>query len=261
MRKVIAVFWLALLLCLGGGASYAYLPLMGAGKGGPTGGGGGGTWSKKQTGATMGDSANSATLAVTFGSAITSGDAVTCIGAMDNAGTPTISTATDDKSNTYNQQAIIRDTTNGQAAFAISLGNITNGPITITVTLGTGQSARSMVCDEWNWSGGATAADPRDVPTGQVQASPGTGTDGVTSGDTTTTVNGDLLVGLTMGYTATVSSGTGFTPATSIVSGTLYASLYSEYMVQTTAGGSTHATFTQNANDVHVTWIIPLKHP
>ncbi len=104
-----------------------------------------------------------------------------------------------------------------------------------------------------------------------MQATPGTGANGVSSGPFTTVVNGDLLYGVTVNtgvgddvgapplVAGTTSAAMALTGSTSGISGNTCAMIKSEWGVQTTAGASTVATFTQNSAAARITFLIALK--
>lgn len=210
-------------------------------------------------GITGGHGGSGATITLTFGSAISSGSTV--CGGGQFASSTTLTSVTDDKSNTYNVETNI--TASGQTAFAFSLGNITNGPTTITITLGASSGFNSAVADEY--SGALAASDPRDVHGGQTQNTPGTGADAYTSGNFTTTTNGDLLYGFTVTTNSATAisnfvAGTGFTIRSRDTPAGLGDAL-SEDRVQASAG-STAATFTDTTDTgtvVSITYLIAIK--
>lgn len=208
------------------------------------------------------DSGNNsfASISVTI-SAVGSGNAVCGLVAWDNAGSPTLTSVTDDKGNTYNLETTKLDTANAENMAAFSRTNITNAPVTITANFSTGCVFRKIIVDEF--SGGSTASsDERDGAAhgGQFQNAPGTGTDAITSGTFTTTVNGDLLYGACVGAntTAVASNGTSFSTGTQNTSS--YAG-QSEYRVQATAGSGTAATFTQAVDTQRIAFLISIKAP
>lgn len=207
---------------------------------------------------------------VTLGAAVGNGNTlVGGFGGNTSAAAMTIISVTDDKGNSYNTESVVGATT---VAFmsAFSLSNITNGPSIITIVVtSTGSTPVSLGCVIDEFSGTATAStDERDVHGGQDQASPGTGTNGVTSGPFTTTVNGDLLYNATMNHNffgnATLTPGTttnasysaGVTSAFSAFSNL---QLNSAWAVQSADGSGTAATWTQSQNDVRDTFLISIK--
>lgn len=216
-------------------------------------------WSRVQ-GADSGNSGGSAvsTRSVTL-SAVGSGNAICgTVTWGGNGGTNAglLTSVDDDQGNTYNLEAVLLNIVDDQYFCAFSRTNIVNGPVTITAHFSSADAFIGIGAEEF--SGGSTASsDERDGHTGQYQASAGTGTDAVTSGTVTTTVNGDLLWG-SVGpvFGAGISAGTGFTlglnPAGEPVT---------EWRTQTTAGAGTAATATASASNETCTFLIALKPP
>jgi hypothetical protein len=168
-----------------------------------------------------------------------------------------LTSVTDDKGNNYHLEPTpLLNVTDDQYYIGFSLTNITNAPTVLTANFSDSDGFRGIAAEEF--SGGSTAStDERDVHTGQYQSSPGTGTDAITSGSVTTTVDGDLLwgaVGFPVGNS--LSPGTGFTSGFTGNGG-----INSEYRVQTTAGAGTAATFTTAFNCETSTFLITLKAP
>lgn len=196
------------------------------------------------------------TIAAT-GSAVGSGNTVVGIVTWAGATTTTLSSVKDNQSNTYTVKDTVPDTSNDQAQASFVLGNITNGPVTITATFSNSTVFRTIIWDEY--SGAAALSDPTDGHTGQLQPTPGTGTDAVKSGNITTTVNGDLIYGGTIDTSAATlaSSGTGFTSRTS---DTVGAACITEDMTQATAG-LVAATFTVGTSVACATFVIAVKAP
>lgn len=197
-------------------------------------------------------------IAATFSVAVGSGNAVVGIVSF---GTGTLNSVTDDKGNTYNRETTINDGVNSQNAASFSLGNITNAPTTVTANFSAGVGARSIAVAEY--SGISAVADPRDGHGGQLQPSPGTGTNGLTSGsgNCVTTIDGDTIVGLTAdsGGSAVISHGTSFSAIRVTDTTAGCAGLNIEDLTQGAHSATTVATFTQNANDAGLTWAIALK--
>lgn len=212
-------------------------------------------FTRVQGGNNSGSGASS--IAVTLGAAVgTNGTILGGVSLDNSAGS--ISSITDNQGNTYTITSNVLDTTNNQRLAAFALGNIDNGPTTITVNFTGAPIFVEMVVDEF--SGGDEAANNRDGATGQFQNAPGTATDAITSGSITTTQNGDLIYGVCIrSVSATQPTvGTGFTVGASD-NGQGYA-LRSEYLTQTSAG-SVAATFTQGTASQTVTCVIAVKAP
>lgn len=191
------------------------------------------------------------TIVLTFTNPVGTGNTV-CGGFSFNS--TTLTSVTDDKGNTYNTETLI--TSAGASCYAFSLGNITNGPKIITITLAANSGfGNTSVADEY--SGTAALSDPRDVHGGQAQSSVGTTTDAVSSGSFTTTANGDLIYGVTICTNSAnlCAAGTGFTGRSSDTGG----GAVSEDLVQSSAG-SIAATFTNSqAGDFFATFLLAIK--
>lgn len=212
-------------------------------------------WAKVQSNSNSAASGTSITVTL---SAVGSGNAV--CGCVGFSSAETIVSVKDNNNNDLNVETEITDTGNTQKFAAFSKTNITNAPTSITVTFNANCSFLEIIAEEF--SGGSTASiDERDGAAhgGQFQTTPGTGTDAITSGTFTTTVNGDLLYGAVMNANnATLrTKGTNFTDGTNNT-GQSYV-IQTEYREQATAGASTAATFTQAAGVSNVTFLIALK--
>ncbi len=188
------------------------------------------------------------------GAVVGSGNAVVGSFSIDSSGGGDIVSVTDDKGNTYTVVDNVNDATNVQRFCSFVLGNITNGPATITVG-STSKSFRTVTWEEI--SGVAALSDPRDGHGGQLQTAPGTSSNGVTSGSVTTTVNGDLIWGATCNSSdGTVPSvGSGFAAGTGDSDGAI---IVTENRTQTTAG-AVAATFTAASNVHFITLVMALK--
>lgn len=184
------------------------------------------------------------------------GNAIVGIASWDGTGGHVLISVADDKGNTYNLGTQLGPDANGQASRTFWRGNITNAPQIITGTFTAGTAFPAIICDEF--SGGAALSDPNDGHIDQVQATPGTGTDAISSTSVTTTVDGDLIWGGTIDTDGanTASAGTGFTAATRDTSQGY--ELFSEYKTQTTHG-SVAATFTQATGNHRLTSVVTLQ--
>jgi hypothetical protein len=208
-------------------------------------------WTRVQ-GAT--NAGSSPSLSVTL-SAVGLGNAVVGQATCDSSGGVTIQSVADDKGNTYSLGLDVVDTTNNQRARSFWRGNITNAPTVITVTYSGSAAATQVNVDEFS---GPTLVDPSDGQTGQIQSSPGTATDAITSTNVTTAAAGDLIWGATTNTslgTNQATAGTGFATGTA---GTVTVATLTEYKTQTNAG-SVAATFTQAVNNSHITHVVALK--
>src|SRR5437899_7329686 len=199
--------------------------------------------------------ANTATL--TFAAAVGSGNWVGGGGIAVPNGI-TISSVTDDKGNTYTVKDSLDDAGDSIKWFDFSLGNITNAPITITVTFGSGSgNPFVLIADEY--SGASAVTDPTDGHAIVQRNGPGAGTDAITSSSITTTAAGDLIYSICFdtGSTPAPTAGTGFNSQASDTGG--QNAVRSEDKTQSTAG-SVNATFTSaNGGDNFGVIIIAVK--
>jgi hypothetical protein len=149
-----------------------------------------------------------------------------------------------------------RDAGNAQSSHVWRKENSGSGNFTVTATFNRSAPFRRIrVCE---LSGLETTANV-DQTAGQGQTTPGTGTDAVTSGSTSTTANAnDFLVGFSQDTseadpgTGTLSAGTSYT-----ISGTnVMLGLESRSV---SATGTYAATFTQSVNNNRTTHIVAFK--
>jgi hypothetical protein len=157
------------------------------------------------------------TVAATLTNTVGSGNCVIGHVTWDLSLGSAISTIKDDLNNSYTLGLAVPDNTNTQAHTVFYLWNITNSPKTVTVTFtNAATSARGVGIAEY--SGIATAADPKDIQEGRIQSSPGTGTDAISSSASGTATNAanELLGGFWLNTTgaAAGAAGTGFTSRT-----------------------------------------------
>ena len=205
--------------------------------------------------------AGSTTIVATFPGTVGAGNAVCGVIGYDTG--LTLTTVTDDKSNTYTIQRTVTDGGNAEQASLFYLANITNGPITVTATFNGVTNNGGMTMLEGS---GIVTSSALDVETGQLQATPGTGANGVTSGAVTTTVAGDFVCGFAVDTGAfrtgtQYAAGTGFTKPANGESGDAAGHALDnagEYQIQGSAG-SIAATWTAAANDATISFVIALK--
>lgn len=201
------------------------------------------TWSVIQSANNNSAGTSVTTLSKTI-SAVGSGNVLVVSVVTTNAVSPTI---TDNKSNTYNLAKQVNNTFLSDYWTTWVLGNITNGPTSVTINLSTA-GIIYMYIDEFNNSAGATASNPVDVTAGTFSTSSVSGSNSVASGNATTTVNGDLIYGSTflldLGTPQGLVAGTGFTLGNSGNDGA-NSTWGTEWLVQGTAG-SIQSTFTPN---------------
>jgi hypothetical protein len=203
-------------------------------------------------------SASSASLTATFGAGVTSGNTVWGIVAWNaTSGAPTSVTV-------GGVSATILDTVNdvGDAASASTfiLGNISGSPTSVVANFSPNQAFISLVAIEE--SGCLAASNPTDVHTGRLQTSPGTGANIINSGNVTTTVASDIIVGA---YCDAVGATTG-TAGTSPLAFTLRTidntagePVATEDGIVLVTPGVVASTFGQLVNDSALSFVIAIK--
>jgi hypothetical protein len=193
------------------------------------------------------------TNALAFTTAVSSGGCVIVYIVYDD--TATISSIVDDKGNSYAVKNTIDDATDNMQVSQAVLGNITNGPTTITATF-TGTIFNSAVSIA-EWAGVSAVADPSDVFGGQaVNAATS-----LTSGNVTTTVDGDLISGLIVGASsnAALVIGSGFTDGqNSATYQTSTAYIDWEWEIQATHG-AVAATWTRSTATNYAASVLAIK--
>ena len=212
--------------------------------------------SRIQSKSTSTGSATSTTIAATFSAAVTSGNLVCGFVTWGNDTTTLLTNVTDDKSNTY---TIVRRTPtagSGQTLASFYCANITNAPTIITATFSSAIGYRGILFHEVN------GVNTLDVETGQYQATPGTGTDAITSGAITTTSNGEYIIGGVVDSSGSqalpyYTAGTGYGKVEEAgASGAT--NCCTEDLIQSSAG-SIAATFTQSLAHKQTTLIMTFK--
>lgn len=200
----------------------------------------------------------SSTVTITLGSAIPAGAAVCIFAGFASSAVAADLTVTDNASgNTYTELDFNNPGSFGLATF-YGL-NIQNSPTTITFSSGSFAMNFSHVFVE-TFTGVATTSALDVHAINPQTTAPGTGANAVTSGNVTTTANGDLLCGGTVDLqgAGTISHGTSpisYTQAESTANAYM-----TEYAVQSTASATTPATFTaSSASDQFITAIVALK--
>lgn len=176
----------------------------------------------------------------------------TILGMVTYASTDSITSITDDKSNTYTIIDTDTNTPDGSKQTSFWLLNITNSPQTITANFSIASVSTQIVVDEFS---GVSASAVIDAHAITVQTSPGTGTDGVSSGSIVTSSNGDLIWAAVVDQhstSPTISAGTGFTTGTNAAP---FLKSVSEYQTQSTAG-SIAATFTTTVNEAMMVCVV-----
>ena len=189
------------------------------------------------------------TIALAYGSDVTAGSLLSCW-IYANHG---ISGVADSRSQTFSPAVNVTDGATYSLANYYFL-NTAGGADTVTVTFAGAVTYASLQCAEY--SGVATSA-ALDQATSNSQTDPGTAANAITSGNVTTTTNGQLILGWTSALVVgagTVSAGTSYTGRINVFGDTLF-----EDRVQASAG-SIAATFTTNhATSDYITLISTFK--
>lgn len=197
---------------------------------------------------------NPPTIDVTLNASVGSGNGL--CGMVTHGATDTAVTVSDDKGNTY---TIVRDLGSAIRATTFYLTNITNAPTTITATPNDSTLYIQIVVIEMS---GVKTSAALDVETGQLQSSPGTSTDAITSGAVTTAENGEFVCGFSAVtdnlQSNTYTAGTNFTERAEGGNGSSGVDAVGESLVQTSAG-SIAATFTQSTTNSTATFIMTFK--
>jgi hypothetical protein len=200
-------------------------------------------------------SASSASLTATFGAG--SGNTIWGIVAWSGVGiTPTVTVG--GVATTVHPK--VTDAGNAAEAATFILGNISGAPTSVVLNVSPNASFLSLIAiDE---SGCLAASNPTDVHTGQLQTTPGTGANIINSGNVTTTVANDIIVGA---YCDTVGSSIG-TGGTSPLAFTLRTTdavagqpTATEDGVVLVTPGTAAATFGQTVNDSALVFVIAIK--
>ena len=200
--------------------------------------GGGGAYARVGGNANALDTVTS--LAVNPGVTVQVNDDV-LVGIFASAGTAAGDTVVDNLGNTYT------------AVFQASLGAFWRAKVTVAGSLSavtyTPTATNNVVIHVDVLRGGGASNTVEGTTVGTYSSNPGTATDGIASpSHSAPGVNGCFVWGFCASYssaTATLTTGTGFTVATSKLAN-LYSSL-SEYLVQGTSGAIA-ATFTDATN-------------
>lgn len=195
-------------------------------------------------------------IAVTLGVPVTSGNLVICpvvVGSAPNVASP-ISSVVDDKGNAYTVLPITLFATESVYLAIAYFVNATNAPQTITATFDQSRTFLEILGHEF--TGFASSNLVIDGNSSNTQVALGTGTDNITSGNLTTTANGNLVFGVTIPNAgAGNTAGTGYTGAFSPVAGIVL----TEFTTQTSAG-VVAATFNNTSSaDDYVTAAISFK--
>jgi len=209
------------------------------------------TWARVEGNKFSGGSTARTSVSVTLGAAVTSGNMVRGSVTWGDATVGHLTSVTDDKGNAYNIVDKIADATEPAVFASFWLNNITNGPKTITANFSVSVGFDGIEASEFSGNDASTAVTGH---AGQVQRSPGTGTNAIKTGSSFG-ASGDLRSGATNtdddGLPA-VTIGTGYTQDNNDT-GSGHGgdvNICSEYA---TAAGAADTTFTVNSNTPVIT--------
>ena len=176
---------------------------------------------------------------------------------------PRTGTLSSSPTNTWTEMA--SGTFNGQYGIrAYYSWNSASGSTTCTWTPNTNVNYPSIAV--FQFSGIRSASDPlTGTPVFGSQASPGTGTDGVTSGNTTPGGQPALVFGFgfdVLGTTPAPVAGTGYTSLTAVwdYDGVISVSARGEHK-RVTSTSATAATFTAQVNELHFSFVAAFLEP
>ena len=203
--------------------------------------------------------ASSSTCAVTLTNPVASGNMLcVSLGSTDDGSNISTSTVTDDKGNSYTASDYVTVGAQNYSWLTFYILNVTNAPQTITATIKvsgtpTARAFASILVDEFSGIATSAAIDGHTVAA-QVNIVAGTG---VSSGNCTTTLNGDLVYGTSVDVTGagTITKGASFTQAGINVAN----AFNTEYLIQSAASASTSATYTHSATDSFLTAVMCFK--
>ncbi len=196
------------------------------------------------------------TCAVTLTNPVGAGNML-CIsvGYAASGSTSLLSSITDDKSNTYTILDFTADTTEQYFWHSNYILNITNGAQVITAHLPAAPVFASILVDEFSGVLTAAAIDGHLISARQVVSA---GANTITSGNITTTTNGDLIYSAAVdinGNSTAWSAGTGFALRQNITG--IFAT---ESQVQGTAGAiAGKFGFTTGTSQPYVNYVMAFK--
>lgn len=200
-------------------------------------------------------------LAATFGAGVSNNNLVRGFVYWATGNTTHLSTVADDKGNSYTIVDKVAD-----AGDAVCLGSfykegITNAPTVVTATLGVSlNAAMTIVVAE---ESGLATASALDTHAGQTQTNPGLGTDAISSGNGTTTQDGDLIcsgvIRGSIGSLTNTVAGTGFSTRESDTSVSMH--IKAEDLIQGTLGAiaGTWTDATSGNASVYTTLMMAFK--
>jgi hypothetical protein len=199
--------------------------------------------------------AGSPTVAVTLAGQVSAGNALVVTVGWQSVGGDVPTCVDDQVVNVYTLLDLVRDVADGFSLATFCSGNLTNSPQTVTATVASGASRSFCTIFADEYSGVFASALPVDGHTMQAQASVATTPDAITSGNITTTINGDQIYGVTQELTGNgiISAGTGYTQRQSIVQ---------SYVVEDESqsnAGIVAATFTTSVSGNFISAVVALR--
>jgi hypothetical protein len=154
----------------------------------------------------------------------------------------------------------VNDVANAASATTFILGNVSGAPTSVVANFSPNQAFITLIAVEE--SGCLAASNPTDVHVGHLQTSPGTGANIINSGNVTTTVASDIIVGA---YCDSVGTSVG-TAGTSPLAFTLRTTdtaagepVATEDGVVLVTPGTAASTFGQTVNDTALSFVIAIK--
>ena len=161
-------------------------------------------------GNTAKSAASATTLSVTLPATVGNGNAILVAVWYLTATAGQITSVTDDKSNTYNVETSNVSAAAGGSMYMYGVGNVTNGPKTVTVNI----SANTIFMAVVEYNQVVALANPVDAAIAAGASVVPSGADAITSNSASTTQTNETLVGFTCstsGAAATITNGTGYT--------------------------------------------------
>lgn len=200
-------------------------------------------------------------LTATFGATVANNGLVRGFVSWDNADLTFLTTIVDDKGNSYTIVDKVADVGQGRAAASFYKEGITNAPTVITVNLDPVNFKTAPITICIAEESGIATASALDGHAGQQQTNPGTGADAISSGNATTTANGNLVCSAVVsGNVTNTVKGTGFTDRESDTA--VGTKMKCEDLTQSSAG-AIPGTWTDTVNggaDTYITLTMAFKH-
>lgn len=192
------------------------------------------------------------TLAVTL-NGVQAGSTLVALYTNDTTAGSTASAADNLNTGSYTTLETVNDTGNGQKTGMLYMPNSVAGNITMTVTWSAGEFTKGVWLAELR--GALQSISVLAGHNSQLQNTPGTSTDGLTSGTATPSGQPALVFGLSFHELgAAPSAGSGFTSGTVAWNSGQFAGLGARSeSKRITSTSAVAATFTAGANNSHVT--------